>query len=423
MKNIKVHPLVNPIKAKITIPGSKSYTNRALVIASLVSKKVTIENIAICDDTLAMINCLRTLGVKIVKNNQTIQIYGNLQKIENKKYVLDAKLSGTTIRFLLALSTIIPGIKILKGGKSLNKRPVGDLVDALRLLGANIQYLEKEGFPPVKVIFSKLSKSTTVINGTISSQFLSAILMIAPIANIYDIRIKKQQVSKPYVDMTINIMRHFGVTVRNRNYVSYVIPRQEYNVTDYSVEGDYSAASYFAGIAALTYSEIILKNLMNPTLQGDFQFMKILERMGNKILVRSNEVKIIGRGVNALSVDMTNCPDQIQTLAVLAAFAKGVTKITGIKTLRVKETDRVRAVTTELNKMGIKTRVTENSLEIFGGNPHNATIETYNDHRMAMSFAIAGTKINGLQINNPDVVDKTFPDFWKRLQDIGVKII
>lgn len=421
MKSIKIYPLAKPIKAEILIPGSKSYTNRALVIAAMIGKSVEITNPLISDDTLTMIDCLKKLGIQIKQQGSKIQVNGNLQKIKEKEYILDAKLSGTAIRFLLALSTIIPGTKIIKGEKSLNNRPIGDLVNALKILGANIEYLSRENFPPVKVTSSKLTKNKTTLNGSISSQFLSAILMIAPITNIRNIKINDRQVSKPYIGMTIDIMKHFGVTVKNRNYTSYIIPHQQYNIVDYSIEGDYSSAAYFAGIAVLTGSSIILKNLKTPTAQGDFEFMKILEKMGSKIIARNNEIKIVGTGVKPLSVDMENCPDQIQTLSVLAAFAKGKTKITGIQTLRVKETDRVKAIAAELAQMGIKTRTTRNSLEIFGGNPHSAAINTYNDHRMAMAFAIAGTKLEGMIINNLDAVTKTFPDFWKKLNSIGIK--
>ena len=210
----------------------------------------------------------------------------------------------------------------------------------------------------------------------------------------------------------------------SEKYKEYQMPEgQKYNIKEYSVEGDYSGAGYFAAIAVLTQSKITLKNLNPQSIQGDKEFLEFLKQMGNKIIFGDNEVTVIGKCVKPIKINMKNCPDQAQTLAVLAAFAKGITLIKGVRSLRVKETERVKALEQELAKMGIKTKSSVDTLTIYGGNPKAARIDTYGDHRMAMSFAVAGTKLKGMEINNPEVVSKTFPDFWEKIEQIGVQLI
>lgn len=407
------------MKTKISIPGSKSYTNRALFISALSESKVKISNPLISDDTRAMIDCLKTIGVNILEEKDCIEVSGNLKNISHRSYNLNANLSGTTLRFLLALSTIIPGIKILSGKEGLNKRPIGVLVEGLRQLGADIKYLGKEGYPPVIVSSSKLNPGTIKIKGSISSQYISAILMVAPLVGEVSIEVVEPQVSTPYIDMTIDIMEKFGVNVKNDNYKKYNISvDQKYNAKQYSIEGDLSSAGYFLAIAALTKSTITLENINPSSKQADTRFAKILEDMGNKIISGKNQITIIGKDVKPVNVDMADYPDQIQTLAVLAAFAQGTTTISGVKSLRIKETDRLVALQNELEKMGIQTKVSDNTLIIHGGNPKAAVIDTYGDHRMAMSFAVAQTKLPQLRIKNPEVVSKTFPEFWREFSKL-----
>lgn len=422
MKAISIQPLQKSIKSEIIIPGSKSYTNRSLLLAALTKKSVKIINHLVSDDTKALVDCLKRLGIKVLENDKSITVESDISSIKNRSYDLDANLSGTTIRFILALSAIIPGVKILYGKEGLNKRPIGDLVDGLRQLGAKIDYLEKKGFPPIRVSASKLNPGTLRIKGSVSSQYISAILMIAPLIGEIDIKIIGNQGSKPFIDMTIDTMKKFGVRVSNENYKRYKIEEnQKYNIDKYVVEGDYSSAGYFFAIAALTKSTITVKNLNSNSVQADREFLDILEKMGNKIIYGKNKVTVVGKGVKPINVDMENCPDQVQTVAILAAFAKGVTKISGVQSLKVKETDRIQALKSELKKMGISVLTTKTTLAIHGGNPQSANIQTYGDHRMAMSFAVAGTKLKDIEIVDPDVVNKTFPTFWKKLNSVGVK--
>lgn len=414
--SIHIEPLKHPVNRVIKIPGSKSITNRALLIAAASGGRCVIKNALLSDDTFAMINCLKKLGVAVKIEANKISVHGNLKNIKNKKYILNAGLSGTTMRFLLPLLTVIPGEKILKGKEGLNKRPIGDLVSALRKMGARISNQTRQGFPPLRIESRALARNNTEVSGAISSQYLSGLLMFLPVIGGGKIMVNGNLVSRPYVDLTIDVMGAFGVIVKNENYSLFEVDKdQKYKATEYTVEGDYSSADYFAAIAALTRSKITLENLNPKSSQGDAIFLSILEKMGNKVKRSENSVTVVGHGVSPVDIDMEKSPDQIQTLAVLASFAHGKTTIHGVKTLKVKETDRLKAVRSELKKMGIRTRAANNSLVVFGGAPHGASIETYKDHRMAMSFAIAGSKIPGVVIKDPGVVSKTFPRFWEEL--------
>lgn len=421
MKRICLKPLQGPVAAAVAIPGSKSYTNRALIMAALTKGPVIVRNMLVSDDTIAMLDCLRTLGIRCDEAQGQVAVVGDISDVTDGNYDLDVNLSGTTIRFLLPLACIVPGTKTLFGRESLNRRPIADLVDGVRQAGAQVDY---RGFPPLRVTSSVFTSKTISMNGDVSSQYFSALLMVAPAVNGLTIAVVGEQISKPYIDMTIGTMEEFGVAVRNEDYQRYLVaPGQRYSKSEYVVEGDVSSASYFAAIAALTGSAITLTNMNPESRQADMGFFRILEAMGHVVEKGSGTLTIRGTGlIKPVSVDMEGCPDQAQTLAVLAAFADGVTHISGVRSLRVKETERVVAVERELAKMGIRTESTNDTLTIHGGNPAPAAIDTYHDHRMAMSFAVAGTKLAGMVINEPDVVGKTFPTFWEKLQSLGMEL-
>lgn len=422
MKILEIKPLRKKIIAQVKIPASKSYTNRALFIAALTEGKTRIINPLISEDTKAMISCLKEIGVKILEKENLIEVSSRVNLKADEIYDLDVNFSGTTMRFLLSLCAVTPGTKILYGKEGLNKRPVADLVDGLTQLGAQIVYLDKKGYPPIKILPSEIKQKTVEIKGSLSSQYISSLLMIGPILGGLKIEVSGKQISKPYIDMTIDIMKKFGVEVSNKQYRKYDIASgQRYIPKIYHVEGDLSSACYFLALAALTKSTITVKNINTKSKQADIKFVNILKKMGNKITFGKEKITVNGKGVRSLNVDMEDCPDQVQTLAVLAAFAKGVTRISGISSLRIKETDRVSALRAQLKKMAIKTTATKNVLTIEGGNPQAAEIATYGDHRMVMSFALTGAKIPGMLISDPDCVNKTFPEFWKKLNSAGVK--
>lgn len=420
MNIYEVAALEKPVKATIEIPGSKSYTNRALVMAALTKGPVTLYNPLYSEDTEAMIGCLRTLGLQIETAPDRIIVYDDISIIQNRSYELFAKDSGTTIRFLLALLCLTSGTKEIGGNARLNERPIKDLVNALRLLGGQIDYLEKEGQLPVKIHSSTLRLGSEVtIDASLSSQFFSALLMISPFLKGVKIHLRGDLISKPYVDMTIHAMHEWGVDVFQMEDGGYHIPSgQLYQQNHYVIEGDFSSAGYFFAIAVLTQSTITLKNLNPHSKQADSKFLTILAQMGNEWSVSDQGITIVGKQILPQSLDMEDCPDQVQTMAVLAAFAKGVTKISGVRSLRLKETERVEALKNELSKMGIKTEDTHDTLTIYGGAPQAAVIDTYGDHRMAMAFAVAGTKLPGMKIRHPEVVNKTFPAFWDKLRSL-----
>lgn len=420
MDIFEVAALEKPVTATIEIPGSKSYTNRALVMAALTKGPVTLYHPLYSEDTEAMIACLRTLGIQIETLPDRAIVYDDISIIQNRSYELFAEDSGTTIRFLLALLCLTPGVKMIKGSARLNERPIKDLVDTLRLLGAKIDYLENKGQAPLMIHPSSLSSGGEVtIDASMSSQFFSALLMIAPFLDGLTIRLDGELISRPYIEMTIHAMHEWGVEVLQLEDGGYHIPcKQHYHKNQYAIEGDFSSAGYFFAIAALTQSTVTLKNLNPYSAQADRKFLTILERMGNEIHMNDQGITIIGKQILPVSLDMEDCPDQVQTMAVLAAFARGVTKISGVRSLRLKETERVQALKNELGKMSIKTEDTHDTLTIYGGDPHPAMIDTYGDHRMAMAFAVAGTKLPGMQIRHPEVVNKTFPTFWEKLRSL-----
>lgn len=386
-------------------------------MAALTKGPVCLKNPLYSEDTEAMIGCLRTLGLKIETKPDQIVVHGDIGSIEDKNYQLFAQTSGTTIRFVLALLCIVPGVKTIQGSKRLNERPIKELVDGLRELGAGIAYCGQEGQLPVKVTSSILTGNSVHLKGDLSSQFCSALLLISPyISKGLTIHITGPLISKPYIDMTVNSMRESGVNLVG----NYVVPEhQSYRKEEYAIEGDFSSAGYFFAIAALTKSTITVENLNPSSAQPDRKFLGILEKMGNVVSYERHGVRVQGKQILALDVDMEGCPDQVMTMAVLAAFAKGVTQISGVRSLRVKETERVLALKKELGKMGIRTEDTHDTLTIHGGSPHAAEIDTYDDHRMAMAFAVAGMHLSGIVIRHPEVVNKTFPTFWEVLRSLG----
>lgn len=409
------------IHGAVTIPGSKSYTNRALLLAALTKGAVRVESPLMSDDIEAMIDCLRALGIQITLDNDAIVVHGSYADITDKEYTLNARLSGTTIRFILPLLAFTPGVKNITGEVGLNKRPIKDLVDALKEIGADISYTGVDGYPPLRIQgVTTLKKNVCSVKGDTSSQYLSALLMSAPVCGGYGVRIEGSLVSKPYVDMTIDTMKHFGVTTVFDTETATYTTQGTYAATAYQVEGDYSSAGYFFALAAVTSSEITLHNLTETSLQPDKNIVNVFAAMGSQVVYGERSITIRGAGIVPMEIDMLEFPDQAQTLAVVAAFAEGKTVLRNIQSLRVKETERVKALEAELKKMGIRTESTHDTLTIYGGSPHCARISTYGDHRMAMSFAVAGARLRGLEIEHPEVVEKTFPTFFSAATQVGL---
>lgn len=426
MSNKKIIPLKKPIIAEVTLPGSLTYTIRALIIASITKGIVQIKNALKSDDTYALFHALQILGISANETVDGFTIEGDIGDVKDNVYKLDIKLSGRSARMLLPLLCLIPGEKLLTCSEPFKKRPMGELVKVLREMGAEIKYLENEGSLPITISSSTLQTNHIAMNGEISSQYFTALLLIAPLINGITINVQGKQISKSFIDTTIAIMKDFGITVQNKNYQKYAVDKNEQykNPTTYLVETDASSASYFWAIAAINQSIVRVRNLSTNSIQGDIGFVKVLEKMGCLIKenVKEQWIEVMGpKSLKGIDIDMNTMPDVVPTLAVVAAFAKGITHITNVEHLKLKESDRLEVPKSELQKMGIETTTTHNTITITGGVPHGATIATHHDHRIAMAFAIAGTKVSNVIIENVEVVTKSFPQFWQILNVIDIK--
>ncbi len=423
MQAKEIKPLDN-IDTGIKIPGSKSYSNRALVVAALAKGETTLENLLDCEDTQVMIEALKKMGIQVEKQKKAIVI-NPIEKLRYDGEIFVAG-AGTTTRFLTALCVLGVGKIKLHGIERMHQRPIEDLVEALKpIIDGNIEAetvnAQGKKCPPVLIDSKALKGGKTSLKGNTSSQYLSALLMVSPRAESnVEIEILGELTSKPYVDITLDVMKQFGVEVDNQDYKKFVVKTgQNYQGRSYRVESDASSMSYFLAAAAITGGKIKIDGANSKSVQGDIHFIDVLEMMGCKIEKGEDFLEIQGpEKLKAIEVDLNNMPDTAQTLAVLAAVADGTTKITGIATLKVKETDRIKALETELGKVGIKAEAGTDSLIIHGGQPSGTTIATYNDHRMAMSFSVLGLKVSGIKIENPECVSKSFPNFFEKLEGL-----
>jgi 3-phosphoshikimate 1-carboxyvinyltransferase len=420
----RIHPLNKPISAIVNVPGSKSYTNRALIMAALAEGVSTLRGISDSNDSKVLIKLLQQLGIEIDLDKDTAIVKGCAGQFPEFKGELDVEDAGTVMRFLTALCCIIPGEITLRGSERMHQRPVKDLVEALKRLGAKIEYLESFGLPPLLIKGGKIAGGVIKVNGTVSSQFISALLMITPLLPL-DTRmiIEGETVSAPYIDMTLSAMHQFGIKVDGGDGKFQIEGRQCYAEAEYKVEGDASSASYILAIAAISKSAVIVNNVPGNSVQSDAHFADLLQQMGCIMSKKGSTTAVVGTGeLNAITIDMQDMPDTAQTLAVVAAFAKGETIITGLSTLQLKESKRIDALQAELTKMGIKCEAGDDYIKIKGGKPKGAFINTYDDHRMAMAFAVAGVRIDGMTIESPEVVKKSFPTFWTTLQTMGINL-
>lgn len=420
MKEIK---RVKNLNAVVTMPGSKSYTNRALIIGALANGKTVINNALFSDDTKYMISALKDLGIGVSEdqNKKSISVNGRNGEIPVKTANLFIGNAGTAMRFLTAMLTIGKGVYEIDGIERMRNRPIQDLIDALNQMGADIKSKNNNGCPPVLIKSGSLKGGSCKIKGDLSSQYISAMLMVAPYCdNDILIEIIGDLVSKRYVEMTISLMDYFGVHVQNRSYGEFFIEnKHKYIAKEYHVEGDASGASYFLAAAAIAGGTIRVEGIGTDSAQGDVYFADLLEKMGCQIKKGRDYIEVKGGSLKGIDVDMSDVPDVVQTLAAVAVFADGKTRIRNVKNLRIKETDRITAVVNELRRIGIKCKEYEDGFEIEPSSPCPAEIETYGDHRMAMSFSLIGLRANGIKIKYPECVSKTFPDFFERLENLN----
>ncbi len=419
---LSLSPPPAPVQAHVRLPGSKSLTNRALLLAALADGTSRLLHPLHSDDTAFMTEALRCLGVCIDHEADTVVVRGMGGYLSASTCAhLFIGNSGTTVRFLTAAACLTPPDTsvVLDGSARMRERPIRDLLGALLLLGVRAESVNGHGCPPVRVHGGGMPGGACRMAGDVSSQFLSALLQVAPYARQdVEIEIVGDLVSKPYVDMTQAVMRAFGADMENDNYQRLrVRAGQRYHARNYAIEADASNASYFLAAAAVTGGTVTLNNLGTGSIQGDVRFVDVLERMGCTV-TRGAQITVTGPArLSAIEIDMEDIPDTAQTLAVCAAFADGPSRISGLASLRVKETDRLRAVATELPKLGVRVEEGPEYWVIYPPTDSlylPAEIDTYDDHRMAMAFALTGLRIPGVTINEPGCVAKTFPDFWHR---------
>jgi 3-phosphoshikimate 1-carboxyvinyltransferase len=410
-------PNSGPINGSVIIPGSKSITNRAILIAALARGTSRLRGILHSDDTKYMLTTWDQLGVTFNDSAGELVINGCDGKPNPCSESLYVGNAGTAARFLTAVLTLGQGQYQLSGNDRMQKRPIRDLIEALNTLGAEVSDLTGSGCPPVKVVAGRLKGGKVQIPGDKSSQYISALMMTAPYAEAATrIEILGDLVSRTYVELTQSVMADFGVHCQWLNHQELEIsPGQHYQATDFAVEGDASSASYFMGMAAITHGTIKIMGVRKDSQQGDLGLLDILEDMGCRIIWETDGVVVEGNPLRAVEVDMNTMSDVAPTLAVIALFAEGETRILNVGNMRIKECDRIEACVTELRKLGAQVTEWEDGLSITGmGKYKSAVLDTYDDHRMAMSLSLAGLIIPGVTIQNPECVTKTFPDFYER---------
>ena len=415
-----VTPIDHPVQAAVRPPGSKSFTNRALLVAALASGGASrLTDPLEADDTVAMRQCLRGLGVLIDDVDDPWLVLGTGGHLTAPGSPLDARASGTTARFVTAAAVLADGPVTIDGTARMRQRPMAHLLDALTALGANVT--SAGGYPPVTITPAPLHGGEVVVDGTASSQFVSALLMLAPMLDApTTIRLAGGEVvSRPYLISTLEVMEAFGAEVEDRGDAFEVSPTG-YRKTHYDIEADASAAAYPLVAAAITGGVVSIEGIPASSTQPDLALVGVLEQMG--CTVERGAARIVlsgpGPGLRGVDVDMNLAPDAVLALSVACLFADGPSRIRNVGNLRIKETDRLLALETEIRRLGAGARVEGDDLLITPGPLRGAAIETYDDHRMAMSFALAGLRIPGVEIVDPGCVAKTWPGFFEVLEQM-----
>jgi 3-phosphoshikimate 1-carboxyvinyltransferase len=421
MNSLRLDP-IDEVSGTVTVPGSKSISNRALLLAALAHGRTTLVNLLESDDTEVMIAALRQLGIDVAPAGDVWSVAGRGGPLVTSagRWRLDLGLAGTALRPLTAALTLGQGTFELDGTPRMRERPIGDLVNALEPLGGCIRYLGRPGYPPVEITGTGLAGGTTRIDGSVSSQFLTALLMAAPLArSAVTVDVIGELVSKPYLDITLHMMRRFGAEVSHQGYRRFsVVPGGYRSPGRYLVEGDASSASYFLAAGAIRGSGVTVRGVGLDSVQGDVAFVDVLTAMGARVERDADSITVrppaSGR-LRGLDIDLNHIPDAAMTAAVLALFADGTTTIRNIGNWRVKETDRLHAMATELRKLGA---AVDEGTDCIAVTPpagwRTAEIDTYGDHRMAMCFSLAPLGGVTVTIRDPDCVAKTFPDYFQR---------
>jgi 3-phosphoshikimate 1-carboxyvinyltransferase len=416
----RIHP-TRRMDAEVNIPPSKSYTNRALIVAALAEGSSQLVRPSLSDDSRVLVDALKEFGIGIRERGEILEVDGTAGHFRAPSKEIFVGNAGTAMRFLSAFAGLAEGTTVIDGDEQMRRRPIGDLLSALQ--SAGVKTTGRNGFPPVTIVGGNFLGGRIGINASISSQFASSLLLSAPYAKWpVTLHITDEISSLPYIDMSLHVMRSFGADVKVIDLRNYDVSNsQKYIGREFRIEADATAASYFLAAAALTGGRVRIPDLSPDSLQGDLKFLRVLSDMGCAVSQHPSGVELRGARLFGAEVDMNAMPDCVQTLAVLAAFAEGPTKIGNVAHLQYKETNRLTALAVELRRMGTGVELLDDGLIIHPQSPHGAKIETYNDHRMAMSFAIAGLKVDGIVITNPACVSKSFPDFWEEFGKIEGK--
>jgi 3-phosphoshikimate 1-carboxyvinyltransferase len=417
-----VRPFVGTIDAIVTVPGSKSITNRALLCAALAEGPSRLEGVLFADDTEAMIGCISSMGasVTIDRAHHVVVVEGIAGRISDAPITLDARQSGTTARFIAATLVLAEEGRVLDADPQMRARPMGPTFDALRSMGAEVIELESPGHLPVNIRGTALDRRPTVsLPGDISSQFISGLLLVAPcLPNGLRLELSSDAVSAPYLDMTIEVMGAFGARVDHIDDRVFLVEPGGYRGCTYAVEPDASAASYFFAAAAICGGRVRIDGLGDASIQGDVGFVDVLAEMGAIVRRGHETITVEGASLHGVDVDLSAISDTAQTLAAVAAFATGETRARGIGFIRAKETDRLAAVVTELRRCGVGAEETADGFVITPAPVRPCVVQTYDDHRMAMSFALLGLRSDGIAIADPGCVSKTFPNYFEVLETL-----
>jgi 3-phosphoshikimate 1-carboxyvinyltransferase len=415
-----------PVALDLPVPGSKSLTNRALIAAALAPGTTKLTNASFSDDSRYLVQALNAVGTPATASERDARIVvegGRALKPEGTFFMGNA---GTALRFFTSFVCLGEGRYVVDGEARMRERPIGGLVNALRALGAEVAYEMSEGCPPLAIRATGLKGGRAVIAGDTSSQFISSLLLSAPgIGDAVEVVVEGEVASKPYIEITLDVMRDMGVSVERDAYRSFRIPAgAAYRSRVYPIEADGASAMYFLAMAAATGGRAKVRGIGSRSHQGEIQFARILERMGCQLKMAADHIEIqAGGGLRGVDVDMNDCPDSVQTLAAVALFAEGPTRVRNVKNLRVKETDRIAAIARECGKLGAEVEEAEDGFTLTPpGRVRPAEIETYRDHRMAMSFAVAGLAAPGVVIKDPECVSKSFPGFFEKLESLGIRL-
>lgn len=416
---LSIHPVHGPVRGVVRPPGSKSITNRAVVCAALADGSSVLHGVLDSDDTRVMFTALEQLGVAIAWDREAavMRIVGSGGRLRPGPLELYAENSGTTLRFLAAVVALGQGLYRLDGNARMRQRPIAGLIDALGRLGVSIHAESDTGCPPIRIDAVGIPGGRTLVAGDVSSQFLSGLLLAAPYAaNVVDVQVSTELVSSPYVAMTESVMEAFGVRVKSDSGGHYRVLPAKYHGRDYSIEPDASAATYFWGAAAVTGGEVTVDGLSRASLQGDTAFVDCLAGMGCEVQESQSGLLVRGGTLRGIDVDLRDLSDTVPTLAVVALFADGPTTIRGVSHVRHKESDRLGDLARELRRLGANVEEHSDGLTITPGTLRGSRLATYDDHRLAMAFALVGLRVPGVEIENPECTAKTYPRFFEALE-------